>query len=441
MASVENPRLIDRLVAPFTRFLQLETSGGVVLLIFAAAALIWANSPWASAYQELWDTYAGITVGSWQLKLSLSHWINDGLMGIFFFLVGLEIKREVFDGELSSPKAAILPIVAALGGMIVPAAIYAAFNFGEPTIRGWGIAIATDIAFALGVLKLLGKRVPQSLKLILMALAIVDDLGAVLVIALFYSGPLQIAALGYAAVAWVLMFGLSKAGVKRLLPFLMLALVMWYFFLQSGVHATVAGVLAAMAIPSKAQFTVAALVERARELLTVTPAESEALDEEVALYVGEMAHQVQSPLQRAIEHLHPWVAFFIMPVFALANAGVALAPSEISGALTSKVGLGVLLGLVVGKQLGISLFVWLALRAKITELPDGLTMSQIRAMAWIAGIGFTMSMFINTLAFPDPVHNAQAKIAIIAASLMAGVMGALAFVRLEHAKERAVAEA
>lgn len=421
------PRLIDRLSLPFIRFVQLETAGGIVLLVNALIALMWVNSPWGSSYANWWGTYSGVWAGGWSLKMSLGHWVNDGLMALFFFLVGLEIKHEVVDGELKSWRAATLPIMAAVGGMVVPALIYAAFNFGQPTIRGWGIAMATDIAFALGVLMMLGKRVPPQLKLILMALAIVDDMGAVVVIALFYSTGVVWSWLGWGLLAWLFMFGLSRMGVSRLMPYTVLAVCLWYFVLMSGVHATVAGVLAALAIPATARVSLASLMDRAREMLGAPKEETEEYDQEVALYIGEMAAQAQSPLQRAVEYLHPWVAFGVMPIFALANAGVTLSMSSLAGALQSPVGLGVMLGLVVGKQVGIVGFVWIAVRLGMCQLPSGLTMTHVKAMAWMGGIGFTMSLFINNLAFESAVHRDEAKIGIVVASLVAGVGGALAF--------------
>lgn len=350
-------------------FFKLEAASGIVLFACAVAALVWANSPFAASYHTLWQ----VSVAG----LSLHHWMNDGLMAIFFLVVGLEIKREITQGELSSIQKASLPIAAALGGMVVPALIYAFFNQGTAGAAGWGIPMATDIAFALGVLNLLGKRVPASLKLFLTAFAIVDDMGAVLVIALFYTAQISwlFLALGFGILG--ALFILNRMGVLRSSIYLTLGVLVWFTFLKSGIHATVAGVLLAFVIPTRTGIK--------------------------------------------LEHtLHPWVSFGIMPLFALANAGVSLS----GGTLFHPVNLGIIAGLILGKQIGITLFSWAAVRLRFAALPEGIRWIQLYATGWLGGIGFTMSLFITNLAFSEAYLVDLAKLGILTASVLAGGIGA-----------------
>ena len=403
---------------------------GVVLLICTAIALAWANSPWGESYFHLWEMRISLGPAADPLTLSLHHWINDGLMVVFFLLVGLEIKRELLVGELASIRQAALPIMAALGGMIVPALIYTAFNVGTEAIRGWGIPMATDIAFALGILALLGPRVPIGLKVFLAALAIVDDLGAVLVIALFYTASIDAAALLGAVVCLAILVGLNRARVTSLTPYVLIGFILWLFFLRSGIHSTIAGVLLAMCIPSNTRINAMQFSERARslidefdrsetgDLLVITsPGQQEALH---ALDVA--TDEVSSPLLRLEHRLHRTVAFVIMPLFALANAGVSLTGA--GAVLGSPVAQGVGAGLVFGKTIGIALFAWLAVRMGIAALPAGVDWRDVFGVAWLGGIGFTMSLFIAGLAFESPLLDA-AKLAILAASAVAGVVGYL----------------
>lgn len=424
--------LVRRLMTPFQEFFRAESASGVVLLACAAIALIWANSPLAESYFALWETHVIVGGGPIELDYSIHHWINDGLMAVFFFMVGLEIKREIIVGELASPKQAALPIAAAVGGMVVPALVFVAFNAGTPELRGWGIPMATDIAFALGVLALLGSRAPTGLKIFLAALAIVDDLGAVLVIALFYSAGIDWTALLFAAITFIVLLGAGRGGVRRPSVYTALGVVLWYFFLKSGVHATIAGVLLAITIPSRTRINVQDFVGQARgylqefeaDGLRPDPAHPLTTRQEYALErLEEAAESVQSPLL-SIEHaLVPWVAFGIMPLFALANAGVALEADVIAG-VGSPVVLGISLGLLLGKPVGVALFAWLAIRLGLAGFPAGVRGMHLVGVGILAGIGFTMSLFIADLAFEGTTLE-LAKVGVLAASTVAGVAGYL----------------
>lgn len=422
------PTPAERLLHPFQEFMRNEASGGILLLFCTAAALLWANSPLAESYESLWQIKLTIGAGGFVLSKSLFLGINDGLMAIFFFVVGLEIKREVQVGELATFRQAILPIAAAIGGMAVPALIYAALNRDGPGASGWGIPMATDIAFALGVMALLRKRAPLPLKVFLTALAIVDDIGAVLVIALFYTAEIAWGSLAVAAGFLALLVIVNRLGVRHPLAYTLLGIGLWVAFLKSGVHATVAGVLLAMTIPSRARIDSREFVENSRELLNdferAGGGESEVGEtRQAALQALEKTVQyAEAPLQRMEHALHPWVAFFIMPVFALANAGVTL-DDGLASSLTHPVSLGIALGLVLGKQIGITLFVWLAVKSKLAALPGGVTWIQIYGASWLAGIGFTMSLFIADLAFGPTPPLSIAKVGVLTASLIAGVAG------------------
>lgn len=422
---------INQIIRPFQQFMQIEASSGIILLVATAIALFLANSAWADSYFELLHTKLAITFGDFGVNLDLNHWINDALMAVFFFLVGLEIKRELTSGELSSPRKAILPMAAAVGGMILPALIYSLLNWGGEGRNGWGIPMATDIAFALGVLALLGNRVPATLKIFLTALAIVDDLGAVLVIAVFYTEQIAFTWLVVATVMLVLMLLLNRLGVRSPVPYALFGLVLWFAMLQSGVHATIAGVLAALTIPSKRQLNTKQFVAWNRQALQAlekdshTPATGHGHDDTQRAVLQAMESAIQhaeSPLQRLEHTLALPVAYVIMPIFALANAGVALA-GDLGAQLASPVSLGIILGLVLGKQLGVLLFSWLAVRSGLTELPQGVTWRHIYGVAWLAGIGFTMALFINGLAFAGSPLQDTAKIGILVASVISGVGG------------------
>jgi NhaA family Na+:H+ antiporter len=410
----------------------MASSGGIVLIVCTAIALAWANSPWAASYHHLWEIELALDAGPVSIRSTLHHLINDGLMAVFFFLVGLEIKREVLVGELASLRQAALPAAAALGGMVVPAAIYAVLNAGGSGSAGWGIPMATDIAFALGVLALLGDRVPAGLKVFLAALAIVDDIGAVLVIALFYTSGVNWAALGAAAALLLLAAGANAAGVRRPWAYAAIGLALWGAVLASGVHATVAGVLLAMTIPSRTRINEDEFLLRARRCVEEfesgcgpeTTVLTNQVQQEALLRLEALCDQAQAPLQKTEGKLHGIVAFLIMPLFALANAGVTLGGGDLGSAVSSPVALGVVLGLVLGKPLGITLFSWAAVRLGAATLPSRVTWRMVHGAAWLGGIGFTMSLFVAGLAFSGmPALLPAAKLGILAASLAAGISG------------------
>jgi NhaA family Na+:H+ antiporter len=409
----------------FQQFTRLQASGGILLLAATVLALVWANSVWGSGYFEVWETYLKIELGDLALKESLLHWVNDGLMVIFFFLVGLEIKREILVGELASPRKAALPLAAAVGGMLLPASIYVLFNLGGEGGSGWGIPMATDIAFLLGLLTVLGSRIPVSLKVFFTALAIADDLGAVLVIALFYSGEISWIALGVAAVFLAFLVVLNRGRVRHPLPYALLGIGLWLAFLQSGIHPTIAGVLLALTIPARTPVRASAFVAQCTAALGgLEPdahAEENRRQQAAAQTLEAIAERIQTPLQRLERTLNPWVAYLVVPIFALANAGVGLG-GNLAEALTNPVSLGILAGLVLGKPLGVTLFSWLAVRLGIADLPFDVTWSQLFAASWLAGIGFTMSLFIASSAFAGALLD-TAKVSILAASLVAGGIG------------------
>ena len=421
------PRPVDFLLRPFQRFARLSSAGGIVLLFAAGVALVWANSPGREHYFAIAHADVGMRIEGLVLQKSLGHWINDGLMAVFFLLVGLEIKREVLAGELSTPGQAALPVLAAAGGMLVPAGLYALLNAGTAGARGFGIPMATDIAFALGVLTFLGKRIPLGLKVFLSALAIADDLGAILVIACFYSGPLSGSWLAVAAGFWALLWLLNWMQVRRLSPYLLLAFGLWSGLLRSGVHATLAGVLLALTIPASAHLDSQRFATEARRLLAMlAPCGHDprptGRQQQEALHALEAAcRQATSPLL-ALEHaLQPAVTFLVMPVFAFVNAGVAF--TAVGAAFTSSITQGIGLGLLAGKLLGVFGASWLAVRCGIARLPEGVTWRQILGASLLAGIGFTMSLFVASLAFGEGEQMDQAKVGILIASTMAGLLG------------------
>ena len=380
--------MLNYLSSPFKWFFKLEAASGLVLLISAAIALIISNSNFSSLYFETLQSYLFIGINNIGLKMSLHHWINDALMAVFFFFVTLEIKREFINGELSSPKQALLPIIAAIGGMLVPALIYIYINFGNgDTINGWAIPSATDIAFSLGVLSLLGSRVPISLKVFLTALAIIDDLGAIIIIAFFYAGDLSIKYLSLLLLTFIALLILNKSGVKKFLPYLILGLILWFFTYQSGVHATISGVLLATVIPHRKK-------NKEYSLLT------------------KIEHNISS-----------YVAFGIMPLFALANAGVSLDGINLES-LLSPVPLGIVLGLFVGKQIGVFLFSIISIKLKIAQMPNNANWMSFYGVGILAGIGFTMSLFIGNLAFVENIEYIDSvKIGVLTGSLLSTLVG------------------
>jgi Na+:H+ antiporter, NhaA family len=421
---------IDAVVRPFQRFIDAEEAGGIVLIVCTAIALFWANSPWAHSYHTFWDTHLVVGVGRWALDYPLHHWVNDALMVIFFFYVGLEIKREILIGELRSVRNAALPIAAALGGMLVPALIYVAFNGGTPAARGWGVPMATDIAFALGVLALLGRRIPFGLTVFLAALAIADDLGAVVVIAIFYSSHISLASLGLAGAFLLMLVLANRMGVRRPVVYGVIGIFVWLAVLKSGVHATIAGVLLAMTIPTRTAINSSEFLRQTRRLsdefenMGVSDEDILGVDdqESVVQALETSCERAQAPSQRIERSLSRWVSFVIMPVFALANAGIVF-EGELLASLVRPVTIGVALGLFVGKQIGILLFAWLAVRVGVGALPTGVTWRHLYGAAILGGIGFTMSLFIAALGLADPALLNDAKVGILAASVTSAFVG------------------
>jgi len=425
-------RAFDRVVTPFEEFIHRQTTSGLLLMSTALLALVLANSLFSESYEQLLHLPLAFSVGGWGINMSLHHWVNDGLMALFFLVVGMELKREMLVGELADLRQAALPVIAAIGGMVMPALIYLAINHGSDAARGWGIPMATDIAFAVGALVLLARRVPKALITFLVALAIADDLGAVLVIALFYTHQLSLAWLAIAALLSVLLFALNFAGVRNVLPYFGLAALLWYALLQSGVHATLAGVICAFAIPARPKYDPALFSLRLKELTGRFDAsnqpDSNIMTNEAMYSVVQSLEKnvsaVQTPLQKLEHHWHLPVAFIVIPIFALFNAGIPLALGKLDETLTHPVMLGVLCGLVFGKFLGITGACWLALRLGIGQLPSGTRFSQIAAVSVLGGIGFTMSIFIAELGFADhPEYLLMAKTGVLAASLLAGLLG------------------
>ena len=421
---------IQRILRPFQTFAARETSGGIVLALATLAALSWANSRVSAGYFDLWHTPFAIRIGGLELSHDLHFWVNDFLMALFFFVVGLEIKRELLVGELASPRQAALPIIAALGGVVVPALIYASLNARGPGAPGWGIPMATDIAFVIGVMALLGPRVPVGLKVFLTALAIVDDIAAVVVIAVFYTAGISWIALGFAALCLLALLAANGLGVRHPLPYAMLGFVLWFAVLESGVHATIAGVLLAFTIPSRTALDPDAFLAQSRATLDYferTAWMDKALmkdqEQQCAIEMLEdSCERVQPPLHRLEQALHPWVTFFVMPVFAFANAGVTFAGNPLA-ILAQPAPLGVVLGLLFGKPIGITLASWLAVRVGLGSLPAGVAWGQVHGAGWLGGIGFTMSIFVAGLAFTDEAMLNNAKLGIFTASVLAAAAG------------------
>jgi NhaA family Na+:H+ antiporter len=420
---------IDKLLNPVHKFIHQEFTGGIVLFASVLVAILWANSPYAESYHAVWEANLNIGLAGAGLDAPLHIWINDGLMALFFFVIGLELKREFMAGELSSVKKATLPMVAALGGMIVPALTYTAFNAGSPSAAGWGIPMATDIAFALALLSLAGKHIPSSIKVFLSALAVADDLGAVMVIAFFYTAQISFMPL-LLAFALLAVLGLGNyLGIRSVIFYMVIGIIVWACFLMSGVHATIAGVLVALTIPARPKIDEEEYVANLRENATAFEG---AIRQDGALITSEQYHilervkqlslDAETPLQKIENALHPWVAFIIMPLFALANAGVHL-DAGFFNAMGTATSLGVLCGLVVGKCVGIFGFTWIMVRFRLAGLPAGAQWGHIFGVSLLAGVGFTMSLFITELAFGNPELIAQSKYAILVASLISGILG------------------
>lgn len=429
IAKIKPRKQVRRLFRAFQEFTRLQAAGGILLMGAAMLALALANSPWEERYFALWHLPITFELGSFYISHDLHWWINEGLMVLFFFVVGLEIKREVLAGELSSLRQAVLPVAAAAGGMLLPAILYLLVNYGRQGVKGWGVPMATDIAFALGVMSLVGTRVPLGLKVFLTALAIVDDIGAVLVIALFYTGDIS---WGYVALAGVFLLLLVLAnwvGVRNPIPYALLGILLWLAFLESGLHATLAGILLALTIPARGTIRSEEFIERTHHYLhelknagetnkgLLNGQQQGSLQE-----IEDAAQEIQTPLQRLEHALNPWVTFAVIPLFAFSNAGVALG-GDVLAVLLNPISLGILVGLLVGKQVGISLASWLTVKLGWADLPEGVEWRDIYAVGWLAGIGFTMSLFVANLAFNDVQNIDAAKVGTLAASMVAGLVG------------------
>jgi NhaA family Na+:H+ antiporter len=420
----------SRSAAMFNRFFHSEVSGSFVLMACTIVALAWANSPWSQNYVDFTHIEVGFSWGGASLYMSLQHWINDALMAIFFFVVGLEVKREILIGQLSTLRKAALPVSAAIGGMLVPAGFYYAMNAGGPAAQGWGIPMATDIAFALGLLALFGSRAPIGLKVFLTALAIADDIGAVLVIAFFYTGSLKFGALALAGVFMLLIAGARAVGIRRSGIYLILAIGVWLSVLTSGIHATVAGILVAMLVPIRAKIEPEKFMQRAKDRLTELESailtRDSMVSDDAQLHALDDIHEATGdmiPPGIALEHrLHPVQSFLILPLFALFNAGVYLGGDAL-GQTTDPIAVGIICGLVLGKQIGVLGFSWISIKSGLADLPDGVSWLHIWGASCLAGVGFTMSLFIAELAFDDPIQIGKAKLGILEASLVAGVIG------------------
>ena len=427
-------RAFDKILTPFEEFIHRQTTSSMLLMGTAAVALIIANGPWAAAYAHIMHAPVGISIGSWSLNMSLHHWINDGLMAMFFFIVGLELKREVLVGELADLRNAALPIGAAIGGMVVPAMVYFLFNPDGEAALGWGIPMATDIAFAIGALALLASRVPKALITFLVALAIVDDLGAVLVIAVFYTDSIALGPLFVAIGLFALMLAFNLVGIRKPLPYFIVSLVFWYAVLLSGVHATLAGVLGALCVPTNPKYEperfsilVKGLMKRFDK--SYQTGEGILVNDDLRAVVQSLENGVQSvqaPLQRLEHAWHMPVAYIVFPIFALANAGIPLEIASMGETLNHQVFIGVSLGLILGKFIGITGVSWLMLKLGLAVLPKDTRFTQIAGVSLLAGIGFTMSIFVAQLGFNGRDDLLLiAKTAILLTSLIAGVAGIL----------------
>ena len=423
----ERSSIVREVVLPAQSFLHTPKISGMLLLLAGVTAMLWANSPWASSYDHFWETILTIDAGVLSLSADLRHWVNDGLMTIFFFVVGLEVKREVVQGALSGVRRATLPAVAALGGMLVPALCYLALNLGGPGIKGWGVPMATDIAFALGVLALLETRIPSALRLFLLALAIVDDIGAIAVVAVFYTQHLAIEALAVALGLLGLIIAMQRVGVLSVNLYILVGALFWAAVWKSGIHATIAGVVLGLVTPLRPYFSNRTFANLADTLLhhfrDALAQEDTARAEAMLGQMEELSQGTESPLERLERRVHPWSSYGIMPLFALANAGLTLSGEVVQQAASSAVTWGIMAGLLVGKLVGVGGFAWLAVHLRLADLPSGVRWLHMAGLGSLAGLGFTMAIFIAGIAFEDPSHTAMAKIGILTASIVAGVGG------------------
>ncbi len=427
---------IDYILRPFRLFAGNSSAGGIMLALCVVGAMLWANSSWSETYFALWQQPAAVQLGSFQMEKTLKHWIDDGLMAVFFFLVGLEIKREMLAGELADWRKAMFPMVAALGGMLAPACIYLLLAREPMLLQGWAIPTATDIAFALGILSLLGNRVPLSLKVFLTALAIVDDIGAIVIIGLFYSAPPDFSVLLLATIVLAAMFLVNLIGVRQAFVYTAFAFVLWVLILKSGIHATIAGVLAALTVPARAPIDARPFIETGQSILR-SLAGTKSLEGDIlrdaALQdavenLTKLCDGVETPLQKMERSLHPWVSFLILPLFALANAGVLL-QSGTDAALFGTLGLAIMAGLLLGKPLGIFAAAWLSVHSGLCEKPQDLSWQLLLGAGFLGGIGFTMSLFITALTFTTPQAADQAKLGVLLGSGLAALAGTLVIIK------------
>ena len=421
--------LVNAVRKPIQDFIHTQQIGAIILLLGAVAALGWVNSPWAHTYEDFWHTHVAFDIHIFAISEDLKHLVNDGLMAVFFFLVGLEIRRELRDGELSTFRKAALPAFAAVGGMVVPAAVYLLFNASGEGAVGWGIPMATDIAFALGVLALVGKHIPAELRVFLLGLAVVDDLGAIAVIATFYTETIDWVHLGLAVGMFVVIWGFIRLGIRSLGFYIILCVLMWQFLLESGIHATLAGVAVAAIVPCEPDLQRKDYRKAVEPLLHDFELALERGDMEKAQSITEQIEKLsrgtEGPLVRLEHKVHPWVSFVILPLFALANAGIVFTSDTLSEAVNSDVAIGVVSGLLVGKVFGIFGFSWLAVRLGLGQLPSTVRWGHVLGIALLAGIGFTVAIFVSGIAFDDRALIDQSKMGIFGASLVAGVVGYL----------------
>ena len=422
----------DQILRPAQQFFNKEASSSILLIAATAIALIWVNSSIGETYHSFWHTEISFTFGHFHISKTLLHWVNDGFMSLFFFTVGLEIKREILVGELATPKKALLPVIAALGGMIVPGLIYAALNIGLPTIHGWGIPVATDIAFALGAVAVFGRKLPVGLRVFLAAFAIADDLGAVVIIAIFYTKEIVWSNL---IISLFLISGLAIANffwIRQTLIYAILGLAVWFFVLGSGVHPTIAGVIVSFFVPARGRYDTDNFLQNIKKITEKFECEEQSCGYSILLNQEHMyavqalelaCHDVETPLQRLMHALHPWVAFLILPLFAMGNTGLIFRGIVFSEAVSNPVILGIIFGLVVGKPIGILLFSYLSVKTGIASLPQDVRWSHIFGGAMLGGIGFTMSLFLSELSFTDPHIIDYARIAILTGSILSAVFG------------------
>jgi len=422
----------DQILRPAQQFFKKEASSSILLIAATIIALVWSNSDIGETYHSFWHTEVAFVFGQFNISKTVIHWVNDGLMALFFFTVGLEIKREILVGELASPKKALLPVIAALGGMVVPGIVYIALNIGSPTLHGWAIPVATDIAFALGAVAVFGRRLPVGLRIFLAAFAIADDLGAVVIIAIFYTKEII---WSYLIICLFLIAGLAVANllwIRSPLIYAVLGLAVWFFILGSGVHGTVAGVIVSFFVPARGRYDTDHFLQNVKTITERFECEEQSCGYSIllnqehmhAVHALEMAcKDVETPLQRLMHALHPWVAFIILPLFALGNTGLTFQDIVFSELVSNPVIIGIVAGLVFGKPIGVMVFSFLAVKTGLASLPQEIRWSHILGGAMLGGIGFTMSLFIADLSFADPQLLDYAKISILTGSVLAAVMG------------------